>query len=216
MLCTCRSKRKIGGQSPGVLWWVHDDWYRLLTLMIHTHRNTCRGKSEEGFFHLHFFCFCDIFESLKIAVSNSKSNLRAESTIHKLDWPNPPTGNKWTRPDHTYTSSSPGHQGVSGWTGQQPWTETWTRLNLRHPPYHWASHSHCGLCWGPWCLEGDISILIKHESCLCVSVRVFRSHQKSKGHEILALGLIWTNLKHDEARFSKFWFLRGGPHMVQC
>ena len=28
--------------------------------------------------------------------------------------------------------------------------------------------------------------------------------QKSQGHEILALGLIWANLKHDEARFSKF------------
>ena len=50
-----------------------------------------------------------------------------------------------------------------------------------------------------------LSILIKHESCLsvCLSVRVFRSHQKSQGHEILALGLIWANLKHDEARFSK-------------
>ena len=51
---------------------------------------------------------------------------------------------------------------------------------------------------------------------VCVSVHVFRSHQKSQGHEILALGLIWANLKHDEARFSKFWILRGGPHMVQC
>ena len=51
-----------------------------------------------------------------------------------------------------------------------------------------------------------ISILIKHESCLsvCLFVRVFRSHQKSQGHEILALGLIWANLKHDGARFSKF------------
>jgi len=43
---------------------------------------------------------------------------------------------------------------------------------------------------------------------VCLSVHVFRSHQKSQGHEILALGLIWANLKHDEARFSKFWFLR--------
>ena len=32
-------------------------------------------------------------------------------------------------------------------------------------------------------------------------VRVFQSHQKSQGHEILALGLIWANLKHVEARF---------------
>ena len=41
-------------------------------------------------------------------------------------------------------------------------------------------------------------------------VRDFQSHQKSQIHEILALGLIWANLKHDEARFSKFSFLRGG------
>ena len=27
---------------------------------------------------------------------------------------------------------------------------------------------------------------------------------------MLALGLILANLKHDEAQFSKFWFLRGG------
>ena len=58
-----------------------------------------------------------------------------------------------------------------------------------------------------------LSILIKHESCLsvCLSVHVFLSHQKSQLHEILALGLIWANLKHDEARFSKFSFLRGVP-----
>ena len=43
---------------------------------------------------------------------------------------------------------------------------------------------------------------------VCVSVHVFRSHQKSQGHEILALGLIWANLKHDEARFLNFSFLR--------
>ena len=48
----------------------------------------------------------------------------------------------------------------------------------------------------------------------CLFVHVF--HQKTQGHEILSLSLIWVNLIHDEARFSKFWFLRGGPHMVQC
>ena len=32
-------------------------------------------------------------------------------------------------------------------------------------------------------------------------VHIFRSHQKSQVHEILALGLIWASLKHDEARF---------------
>ena len=57
------------------------------------------------------------------------------------------------------------------------------------------------------------SILIKQESCLsvCVSVHVFRSHQKSQIHDIFALCLIWANLKHDQTRFSKFWFLRGVP-----
>ena len=60
------------------------------------------------------------------------------------------------------------------------------------------------------CLPVYLSILIKHESCLsvCLFVRVFQSHQKYQGHEILALGLIWANLKHVEARFSKFSFLR--------
>ena len=40
----------------------------------------------------------------------------------------------------------------------------------------------------------DISIIIKHESCLCVclSVRIFRSHKKSQHHEILAQGVIST------------------------
>ena len=42
-------------------------------------------------------------------------------------------------------------------------------------------------------------------------VHVFGSHQKSQGQDILALGLVWANLKHDEARFSKFSFLRGVP-----
>merc|ERR1711923_549683 len=41
-------------------------------------------------------------------------------------------------------------------------------------------------------------------------VRVFQSHQKSQIHEILALGLIWANVKHFEGRFSKFLFLKGG------
>ena len=48
---------------------------------------------------------------------------------------------------------------------------------------------------------------MKHESCVCVClcVRLFRSHhQKSQHHEILALGLIWANFKHDEARFFHF------------
>ena len=50
-----------------------------------------------------------------------------------------------------------------------------------------------------------LSILIKHESCrfVCLST-FFLSHQKSQGHEILALGLLWANLDHYEARFSKF------------
>ena len=47
-------------------------------------------------------------------------------------------------------------------------------------------------------------------------VHVFRSHQKSQFHEILALSLIWAILNHYEARFSKFWFLKRGPHMAQC
>ena len=47
---------------------------------------------------------------------------------------------------------------------------------------------------------------------VCVSVHVFRSHQKSQAHEILTLGLIWANLDHHEARFPKFWFLRGSPY----
>ena len=46
---------------------------------------------------------------------------------------------------------------------------------------------------------------------VCVSVCLstfFLSHQKSQLHEILAQGVIWAWLEHDEARFSKFWFLR--------
>ena len=27
---------------------------------------------------------------------------------------------------------------------------------------------------------------------------------------------VWANLKHDNAQFSKFGFLRRGPHSVQC
>ena len=54
------------------------------------------------------------------------------------------------------------------------------------------------------------SILIKHESCgfVCLSVHVFLSHQKSQLHEILAQGVIWAWLEHDEARFLNFSFLR--------
>ena len=61
------------------------------------------------------------------------------------------------------------------------------------------------------CCMAHFSILIKHECCVsvCLSIcAVFLSHQKSQLHEILAQGVIWANLKHDEARFSKFWFLR--------
>ena len=44
-------------------------------------------------------------------------------------------------------------------------------------------------------------------------VRVFRSHQKSQAHDILGLGQIWANIKHNGARFSIFLILRGrgGP-----
>ena len=56
------------------------------------------------------------------------------------------------------------------------------------------------------------SILIKHESCLFV--HVIRSHQKSQLHEILALGLIWANLKTWQSPI--FEIFKGGPHMVQC
>ena len=43
---------------------------------------------------------------------------------------------------------------------------------------------------------------------VCVSVRVFRGHQKSQVHDILALGLIWIHLKTWGPRFSKFWFFK--------
>ena len=42
-----------------------------------------------------------------------------------------------------------------------------------------------------------------------VGLSVCSCLQKSNGHEILTLDLIWANLKHDEARFSKS--LRGVP-----
>ena len=45
-----------------------------------------------------------------------------------------------------------------------------------------------------------------------ISDKIFQSHQKSQGHDILALGLIWANLDHYETRFSKFLFLRGSPY----
>ena len=38
---------------------------------------------------------------------------------------------------------------------------------------------------------------------VCLSLRVFRSHQMSQHHDILALGIIWANFKHDEAQFLK-------------
>ena len=41
-------------------------------------------------------------------------------------------------------------------------------------------------------------------SAVCLCVRIFQRHQKTQGHEILALGLIWVNLYHYEARFLKF------------
>ena len=47
--------------------------------------------------------------------------------------------------------------------------------------------------------------------CVCLSVYDIHSHQTSQFHEIFALGLFWTNLGHEKARFSKFWFLRGLP-----
>ena len=48
-----------------------------------------------------------------------------------------------------------------------------------------------------------LSILIKHESFMfvCLYVHIFRSHQKSQQHEILAQGVIVARLGHDEARF---------------
>ena len=52
-------------------------------------------------------------------------------------------------------------------------------------------------------LYESIFYIIKHE-CVCLLLSVFRSHQKSQGHEILALALIWASLNHYEARFSKF------------
>ena len=51
----------------------------------------------------------------------------------------------------------------------------------------------------------DSSMIIKHDSCMYVCMlSVFRSHQKSQGHDILAPGLLWANLKHVEAPFSTF------------
>ena len=42
---------------------------------------------------------------------------------------------------------------------------------------------------------------------VCVSVHVFWSNQKSQGYDILALGLIWANLKYVETQFSNFSFM---------
>ena len=51
-----------------------------------------------------------------------------------------------------------------------------------------------------------IHILIKHGSW---NLFVCPRFPKSQGHDILALGLIWANLKHDQAQFlnlgSGFW-----------
>ena len=44
----------------------------------------------------------------------------------------------------------------------------------------------------------------------CLFVTIFLKQQKSQLHETLALGLIGANLKHEEARFSKFRFLKVG------
>ena len=58
------------------------------------------------------------------------------------------------------------------------------------------------------------SILIKHESCVCVCLLPVSEATKSAtvdGHEILALGQFWTNLKHDKALFSIFFYFKGGP-----
>ena len=52
----------------------------------------------------------------------------------------------------------------------------------------------------------SIHVPIKHESCMsvclcfCLCFHVFRTHQKSQLHKILAQGVIWANLKHDEVR----------------
>ena len=44
---------------------------------------------------------------------------------------------------------------------------------------------------------------------VCMYVHIFLSHQKSQHHEILATGVIcWANLKHDEAQFFNFLYLR--------
>ena len=48
------------------------------------------------------------------------------------------------------------------------------------------------------------------------NVNIFKINKCKKkcfreDHEILSLGLILADLKYDEARFSKFWFLRGLP-----
>jgi len=88
---------------------------------------------------------------------------------------------------------------------------------------------HCVGKYGPWywttpnilcrdrpaparrCACPMQSILIKHESCLSVCLFVcsrFPKRPKVPGSWTLAGGLLWTNLKHVEARFSKFWFLR--------
>ena len=44
-------------------------------------------------------------------------------------------------------------------------------------------------------------------------VHIFRSHQNSQRHQILAIGLIWANLKLSP--IFEILFFKGGPHMVQ-
>ena len=80
------------------------------------------------------------------------------------------------------------------------WGATWVNTKM--------SLEHVGQ-WIEWWLLCFLSLGM-------FSVCIFRSHQKSQLHEILAQGVIWGWLEHDEAWFSKFWFLRGAPHMVQC
>ena len=47
---------------------------------------------------------------------------------------------------------------------------------------------------------------------VCLSVRVFRRHQKSQGHEILALGLLWANLNSKSPIFEILIFKGGSPY----
>ena len=57
-------------------------------------------------------------------------------------------------------------------------------------------------------LDTPVEICSLHNVHVKMFVRVFRSNQKSQTYELLALGLLWANLDHYDARFSKFRFLR--------